>query len=256
MRMTTIAPSPALASLVRSFTIVETDAEVTRTLLPETGALLGIRYGGAAALIEHGKATVLSDVTLTGMRNTVRRMRTSAGGGIIVTSFHEDGAGVLFGVPMNPLFNEVIGAEHFASVEDLEELRVAVATAKDLLTRVCALEQFLMARKPSGRRDLTVLAAVRAMRVAHGAILIRSLAAGLGLSQDRLEKRFRQAVGTSPKQYCSILRLRYALGGSQTRSLVELALEAGYYDQSHFVREFRAITGEPPRKFFASTEYC
>jgi hypothetical protein len=79
MRMTTIAPSPALASLVRSFTIVETDAEVTRTLLPETGALLGIRYGGAAALIEHGKVTVLPDVTLTGMRNTVRRMRTSVG---------------------------------------------------------------------------------------------------------------------------------------------------------------------------------
>ena len=108
--MTTIAPSPELASLVRSFTIVETDAEVTRTLVPEPGALLGIRYGGAASLIEHGKATVLPDVTLTGMRNTVRRMRTSAGGGVIVTSFHEDAPGVLFGVPMRLLFNEVIGA--------------------------------------------------------------------------------------------------------------------------------------------------
>jgi transcriptional regulator GlxA family with amidase domain len=97
---------------------------------------------------------------------------------------------------------------------------------------------------------------VRAMRVARGAISIRSLAAGLGLSQDRLEKRFRQVVGASPKRYCSILRLRYVLAGSQTRSLVELALEAGYYDQSHFVREFRAVTGEPPRKFFGSIEYC
>jgi AraC-like DNA-binding protein len=253
--MTTVAPSRALAGLVRTFTVVETDAEVTRTLLPETGALLGVRFQGAAALIEHGQATVLPDVTLTGMRNTVRRMRTSADGGVIVTSFHEDGAGVLFGVPMHLLFNEVIGADHFASAEDLGELRAAVAVAKDIPSRVCALEQFLLARKPSRRRDLTVLAAVRAMRAARGAISIRSLAVGLGLSQDRLEKRFRQAIGTSPKQYCSILRLRYVLGGSQTRSLVELAMEAGYYDQSHFVREFRAVTGEPPRKFFGSTEY-
>ena len=256
MKMTTIAPSPELASLVRSFTIVETDAEVTRTLVPEPGALLGIRYEGAASLIEHGKATVLPDVTLTGMRNTVRRMRTSAGGGVIVTSFHEDAPGVLFGVPMRLLFNEVIGAGDFASAEDLEELRLAVVTAKDPVTRVWALEQFLLARRASGRRDMTVLAAVRAMRAAGGAISIRSLAAGLGLSQDRLEKRFRQVVGTSPKRYCSILRLRYVLAGSQTRSLVELALEAGYYDQSHFVREFRAVTGEAPQKFFGSTDYC
>jgi AraC-like DNA-binding protein len=254
--MMTIAPSPALASLVRTFTIVETDAEATRTLLPETGALLGVLYGGSAALIEHGQATVLPHVTLTCMRNTVRRMRTSAGGAVIVTSFHEDGAGVLFGMPMHPFFNEVIGADHFASAVDLEELRVAVAGATDLPARIRAMEQFLLARKPSGRRDSTILAAVRAMRVAHGTISIRSLAAGLGLSQDRLEKRFRQAIGTSPKQYCSILRLRYALSDSRTRSLAELAVESGYYDQSHFIREFRAVTGEPPRKFFGSTEYC
>jgi AraC-like DNA-binding protein len=256
MRMTTIKPSPALAGLVRTFTIVETDVETERTLLPEPGALLAIRYRGSAALIEHGQASVLPDVTLTGMRNAVRRMKTSAGGGVIVTSFREDGAALLFDVPMHLLFNKVIGGDHFAPADDIEELRAAVAVATDLSTRVRTVEQFLLARMPSGRRDLMVLAAVRAMRLTHGAISIRSLAAGLGLSQDRLEKRFRRLVGTTLKRYCSILRLRFAFGGSRTRSLAEIAAEAGYYDQSHFIREFRAVTGQPPQKFFRSTEYC
>jgi hypothetical protein len=79
--------------------------------------------------------------------------------------------------------------------------------APNLPTRIRAIEQFFLHRKPYGRRDQTILTAVRAMRVVHGAISIRSLAAGLGVSQDRLEKRFRQIVGTTPKQYCSILRL-------------------------------------------------
>jgi transcriptional regulator GlxA family with amidase domain len=133
---------------------------------------------------------------------------------------------------------------------------VAVALAPNLPTRIRAIEQFFLHRKPYGRRDQTILTAVRAMRVVHGAISIRSLAAGLGVSQDRLEKRFRQIVGTTPKQYCSILRLRYALGGSRVRSLAEIAAEAGYYDQSHYCREFHAVTGESPRKFIRDTKYC
>jgi len=254
--MTSIKPSPALASLVRTFTIVETDVETERTLMPEPGALLAIRYRGSAALMEHGRASILPDVTLTGMRNAVRRMKTSTGGAVIVTSFREDGAGLLFDVPMHLLFNEVIGADHLVPADDIEELRAAVAVAGDLSTRIRTVEQFLLARKPCGRRDLTVLAAVRAMRAAHGAIPIRTLAAGLGLSQDRLEKRFRRLVGTTLKRYCSILRLRFAVAGSRTGNLAEVAAEAGYYDQSHFIREFRTVTGEPPQKFFRGTEYC
>jgi AraC-like DNA-binding protein len=126
-----------------------------------------------------------------------------------------------------------------------------------LRPRVRAVERFLLARKSKRERDLMVAAAVRAMRFARGAISIRSLADRLGLSQDRFEKRFSQPGGTSPKQYCSILRLRQALGGYRPEAtLTALAVEAGYYDQSHFIREFRAVTGEAPQKFFRETEYC
>lgn len=255
MRMTTIKPSSAVAGLVRTFIAVETDTEAVRTLIPETGAVLGIRYQGSATLIASGGEVALPDVTLTGMRNVVRRMRTSAGGGVIVTCFCEDGASALFGRQMHLLFNEIIGPEQFASAEALETLRIAVKNAPDLATRVRTLEQFLLGYRPV-ERDHAVLAAVRAMRSVRGAISIRSLAAGLGMSQDRFEKRFRRIIGTSPKQYCSLLRLRWALQGVGRESLAALALESGYYDQSHFIREFRSVMGAAPGRFLRNTEYC
>lgn len=257
MRMITIAPTTATASLVRSFTIVETETETSRVLLPETGAVLGVRYGGSAALVESGRTTVLADVTLTGMRNTVRRMHTSAGGGIIVASFHEAGARVVFGLAMHHLFNDIVGLHELVASEEMDELRSAVASARDSLARVRAVERFLLTRKSHGKRDPAVAAAVRAMRFAHGTVSIRSLALGLGLSQDRFEKRFRQELGATPKQYCSVLRFRQALGAYPAHScLAELAVEVGYYDQSHFIREFRAVTGETPQRFLRGTEYC
>jgi AraC-like DNA-binding protein len=255
--MTTIAPRQALASVVRSFAIVETETETTRVLLPETGAVLGIRYAGSAALIEGKRARVLPDVTLTGMRNSVRRVRTSAGGGIIVVAFHEDGARVVFDVPIHQLFNGIAGLEELTAAEALEQLRVNVAAAHDPMSRLDIVEQFLLAYQSRRRRDRMVRAAVRAMRAACGTISINSLSAGLGLSVDRFEKRFRQAVGASPKQYCSVLRLRQALSGYHGRAnLTEIAQHAGYYDQSHFIREFRAVTGESPLKFLRTANYC
>ena len=255
--MITIAPTAAMASLVRSFTIVETEAETSRVLLPETGAVLGVRYGGSAALVESGQTTVLTDVTLTGMRNTVRRMRTSAGGGIIVASFHEAGARMIFGLAMHHLFNNIIGLHDLIASEEIDELRSAVASVNDSSERVRAVERFLLTRRSHPKPDTAVAAAVRAMRFAHGTVSIRTLALGLGLSQDRFEKRFRQELGASPKQYCSILRFRRALGAYPAHSnLAELAVEAGYYDQSHFIREFHAVTGETPQRFLYGTEYC
>lgn len=78
-----------------------------------------------------------------------------------------------------------------------------------------------------------------------------------GLSQDALEKRFRRVVGATPKQYASVVRLRRAVEAFGTgRSLTQISLDAGYCDQSHFIRHFRQVTGEAFRGFLATAEYC
>jgi AraC-like DNA-binding protein len=59
-------------------------------------------------------------------------------------------------------------------------------------------------------------------------------------------------VGTSPKKFASIVRLKHVIHQyNPDHSLTELAYEAGFYDQAHFIKEFKLFTGATPEKFFS-----
>ena len=61
----------------------------------------------------------------------------------------------------------------------------------------------------------------------------------------------------SQKQLASILRLRRAIEAYRPgQSLTRVSADAGYCDQSHFIREFRSVTGAAPRQFFLAGDYC
>jgi AraC-like DNA-binding protein len=281
MRMLTFAPSPAVAAFVKGFTIVEAEQEATRTLFPETGVVLGVRYGGFARELGERGATRLPDASLTGMLGAARRISTSAGGGIVLATFHEGGAAALFSEPLHEIFGATIPLDELLPASELERLASQLACATGHAARVALLERLLLARRKPRHTDPLVAAAARAIRDARGGVHVGALARELAISRDRLEKRFRHAVGTTPKHLASIHRLRRAvelyrgqasLGhvrrqvaphpGPLTGNLIHagnlarVALDAGYYDQSHFTREFRAFTGESPRRFFASVEHC
>ena len=68
---------------------------------------------------------------------------------------------------------------------------------------------------------------------------------------------FRRIVGASPKQYASIVQLREAVDDRANQpSYADVALEAGFYDQAHFNRRFRAATGRSPTQLLDTDELC
>ena len=95
--------------------------------------------------------------------------------------------------------------------------------------------------------DPVLSTALSAIRAARGQVTIRSLCQDLTISERQLERRFTVAVGVPPKRFAAIVRFRAAVAAAGARSLADVAQIAGYYDQSHFSREFRTLTGHPPR---------
>lgn len=76
----------------------------------------------------------------------------------------------------------------------------------------------------------------------------------VGLNVRALERRFRGKVGLSPKQVIQQYRLIEAaerLKAPRPPTLVDLAAELGFFDQAHFSRAFKAVTGRTPRAFAA-----
>lgn len=255
--MTTVRPSERLAPFVRQFTIVETEQASTRSLVPDGAVVAGFRFGGSACLLENGSPLPLPGATLAGMRDTVRRMRTSSGGGVVLAMFREGGAAAFVQAPLHELYGATLPLDALLPPREVAAAAARVAGAVGHAGRVAAFEEFLLARLDVSRVDPLVAAAARAIRSAHGSVRIAPLAAALGISQDRLEKRFRRAVGASPKRLASILRMRRAVESYRSgASLARVAADAGYFDQSHFNRVFRAATGEAPQRFFRSDEHC
>ncbi len=78
----------------------------------------------------------------------------------------------------------------------------------------------------------------------------------IGLSQTRFVQVFREEVGLTPKLFCRIQRFQQALRHVESHPLmgcpvdwVKVALDCGYYDQAHFIHDFRAFSGINPSAY-------
>lgn len=86
----------------------------------------------------------------------------------------------------------------------------------------------------------------------RGRVRIDDLARLAGLSQRHLRRVFLEQTGLSPKMFCRVVRFRNLLRRIQNpraTNWVVQALEAGYYDQSHLVNEFREFAGVSPNEY-------
>jgi len=257
MQVMRVPPSARLMPFIERFIVVESGEETTRVLLPEPGLILGVRYRGAASLLDGHRATRLSGSAITGIVGAARRMRTHAHSGIVLAQFRPTGAAPFFATPLHELFGATVPLDQLLPRADVQRLADRIASQPDHAHRVAVLEQYLAARLTEAAPDAIAQAAAAAIVGAHGCLRIADLARRLGISQDPLEKRFRRAVGASPKQLASIVRVKHAIElGKTGRSWSRVAHDAGYFDQSHFIREFRTITGEAPARFFRAVEYC
>lgn len=101
--------------------------------------------------------------------------------------------------------------------------------------------------------DGRMLVASEAIARSGGTVPIDDLARTVGLGRRQLERGFLNAVGIPPKVACRVARLRHGLDllHDGDLSLTRIALRAGYADQAHFTRDFRALTGTTPGTYRA-----
>jgi AraC-like DNA-binding protein len=86
--------------------------------------------------------------------------------------------------------------------------------------------------------------------VSGGTIKIRELARKLFISQSPLEKRFKKLVGTTPKKFASIVHFNAALNNlSKAKLLTDICYEYNFFDQAHFIKDFKQYTGDTSENF-------
>lgn len=134
----------------------------------------------------------------------------------------------------------------------LTALVTAIRRARGPASARLAAEAWLVAHvagRPDGAASPACAAAVRAIHRRHGRIGVDALGAVVGLARRRLERLFRRETALTPKQYIRVVRLTALLRRLEAPDrdrLVDVALDAGYFDQAHMTRDFKALTARPP----------
>jgi AraC-like DNA-binding protein len=244
-------PCDTLQPFVESFAVQETAEEQSYKVLPGTGLVIGFQYKGRLSYLENEKEIPLSVSGVTGLQDSFRIFKNSSQIGTVLVFFKEAGAAVFFKQPLHELFRESVSLDNFMLRSELLILEEQLCEAQTDQAKIKAVERFLLARIDPALPDPLVLAALTLIKDSKGTIRMKELAEKLNSSQSPLEKRFRKAVGASPKKFASIVRLRSLLQTYKPDQLLtDLGYEAGFYDQAHFIKEFKTFTGQTPEDFF------
>lgn len=244
-------PCDVLKPYVKSIAIQETAIENTYKVLPDTSLVMGFQYKGRLSYMEDGKEIQLSPFGVTGLRDRFRIFKNSSNIGSVLIFFHEGGAAAFFSQSLHELFGESISLDSFILHSELILLEEQLQEARTDQMRIQVVEKFLISKLVSFKPDPLILTALQLIHLSNGNIRIGELAEQLHISQSPLEKRFRKIVGTSPKKFASLVRLKQSITSfDRSKNMTDLVYEAGYYDQAHFIRQFKSFTGETPEKFF------
>jgi AraC-like DNA-binding protein len=165
------------------------------------------------------------------------------------------GAHRLLGLPMHHLANAVV---HLDDVLGAEVARLAerLHEAPDWAARFDVLDAAFAARLADARPVSPGVAwAWGRLLATHGAVTVAALTGELGWSRRHLGAQFREQIGLPPKLLGRILRFDRVVALLRSHDpdrWAEVAHGCGYYDQSHFNRDFRQFAGATPSDFLAS----
>lgn len=157
-------------------------------------------------------------------------------------------AAAVLGVPAGAItdlgvaLDELWGA---AATETLDRLAAAPRDARPALIAEVLGARLRRAEPPSP----VGLEALRRIAASAGRVRVRELAADVGVSERRLQQIFHEQIGLSPKETCRLARFRAVVARRRrdpARSWIDVALDAGFYDQAHLVHELKAFTGLTP----------
>lgn len=174
--------------------------------------------------------------------------------GIVAARFRPDGLAPFLSVPVSSLDNQAISLEIIFGEKGIS-LEEQVVAAANNLERIKIIESFMLnGLAERNTIDRITKACVEEIFHASGQQDMDTLASKLNINRRSIERKFNAGIGISPKQLSKLVRLQAALKMLERKrfdSLTELAHESGYYDQAHFIKDFKEITGVIPKAFFS-----
>lgn len=160
----------------------------------------------------------------------------------------------LFKTPIHLLNNNVIPLEAFLG-KHTRELRDRLFSAPEDEDKIRVVDDFFLSliRQLSPVYRSCVEYAQNQLLQNNGLLNLEGLSNQLNISRRSLERYFLDNVGMPPKYYARVLRFNYAFGLKRVKPALDwfdIIHKCGYFDQTHFIKDFKHFAGEPPTAFY------
>lgn len=258
MNYYTFPPSARLEGLVRFFWVFESgemiEPYIYRSMADPCTELIFHYRGMFEELSECGQKSVSFLSGVHAQTSRYRRFVTNGSFGIFGAYLYPFAARRLLALSPGELTNHTPDL-HSVLGRDGKELEEQIMLAPHNPARCRILTEFLENRLcRSSEITHPALSAITYIIHSKRQHAVRELADYFNLSERQFERKFKKYSGFTPKKFMRIVRFNKACNyykDAARISLTKIAYECGYYDQSHFIKDFKIFSGYQPSEYFS-----
>lgn len=243
-------PTERLNRHIKYYVVSENEVESEYKVFPSSGLVIGFQYKGQLSSVNDNTLNKLAPAGISGITDSYKIFKNSADIGTILVYFTEIGFAHFASHPANELFNLSLSLDDIFNKTEISQVEEKLLTATTDKQRIKIVEQFFLSQLKDIQTDKLIVEAVKLIYQSNGTIRIKELNEKLFISQSPFEKRFRKVVGTTAKKFASIVRFNTVLDNlNGVKSLTEICYEYNFFDQAHFIKDFKQFTGDTPENF-------
>lgn len=251
-----VNPSPLLAPFVKHYWGLKSDIpHVSERITPIGCIQLVFHRGDKMFSFTEGEMQPLAFIG--GQSKGFIDIQSTGKLDMLVVLFHSHGAQAFFHVPMSEFYGKNVSVEDLND-KGLMELAEQVRNTSDNYAAIRLIEKFLLSRLKDQKiyNYKRIGQVMNTINYSHQPD-VKKLADIACLGDKQFRRIFTQYVGTTPKEFTRVIRFQRAvfmLQNNHRKDQVELALDCGYYDQPHLIREFKEFSGYTPNEYITIFE--
>jgi AraC-like DNA-binding protein len=247
-------PSPATAHLVNCYWHIDSEGNTevaTQKIVPDGYPEIILHYGDAYEINLTGEWQLQGSYLLAGQLRSYFHLRNTGRSGMIGIKLQPSALTHLLGIDQSKLSGSVV-----ALPDEIQSTMATVISmlkpdldSKVIFEKLDEIFENLATQAATDARPIDK--AIALVIEKHGNLGLDALTAATQCSERQLERLFQRFVGLTPKFYCRIVRLAYIFELMQEgdKSWSDLVYDSGFYDQSHFIKNFKEFTGEDPSSY-------
>jgi len=244
------------------------ESDIIERVIPTENIQIMFHYKNPFVVF-HSKDSVIKQPKsiISGLSDNYSDISTNGETGVVFISFRPTGACHFFNFPLSEIENQSVDLTDIFNYE-IKQIEELLYLKDSIREKLVVIENFLISRySPIPSHDyLLIQKGVEIVKNCKGQTNAKYLSDCLYTSPKTLERKFAKYLGKTTKQVIKLIRFQKILqdlSNNKNVSLTEYAYRNGYFDQSHFIKDFKTYSGYTPKDFLVkypdfniNAEYC